>query len=91
MDEGKEILEGFNAGYIIEKHRPELAKQLVSAVDGVEIPFVEGFVAGSKEFAKERTQSKVITKLRETSKGIIPKPTKDKDRGDKDKDFEIDR
>ncbi|NET36487.1 MAG: hypothetical protein F6K19_31400, partial [Cyanothece sp. SIO1E1] len=47
MDADQEILEGFNAGYIIEKHRPELAKQLVAAVEGVEVPFVEGFVASS--------------------------------------------
>ncbi len=89
MDEEKDILEGFNAGYIIEKHRPELAKQLVSAVEGVELPFVEGFVAGSQEYTKERTQMKTISKLREASKSRIPRPTKDKD--DKDKGFEIDR
>ncbi len=88
MDADKEILEGFNAGYIIEKHRPELAKQLVAAVEGVEVPFVEGFVAGSQEYAKERTQMKTISKLREASKGRIPRPIKDKE---KDKGFDIER
>ena len=90
MDEDKEMLEGFNAGYIIEKHRPELAKQLVSAVEGVEIPFVEGFVAGSKEYAKERTQSKVISKLRESSQGRIPKSAEDKELKDREKGLEPD-
>ncbi|MEZ4991939.1 MAG: hypothetical protein R2824_16070 [Saprospiraceae bacterium] len=89
MDADKEILEGFNAGYLIEKHRPTLSKQLVAAVDGVDIPFVEGFVAGTQEYAKERTRSKTIAKLREASKGI-PRPTKSKDRDEKDKGFEID-
>lgn len=88
MDEGKEILEGFNAGYIIEKHRPALAKQLVQAVEGVELPFVEGFVAGSQEYTKERTQIKTISKLREASKGRIPRPTRSKDRDDKDRGIE---
>lgn len=88
MDEGKEILEGFNAGYVIEKHRPELAKQLVSAVEGVELPFVEGFVAGSQEYTKERTQMKTISKLREASKGSMPFPSRDKD--DPEKGFEMD-
>lgn len=37
MDADQEILEGFNAGYIIEKHRPDLAKELVAAVEGFEI------------------------------------------------------
>ena len=89
MDADKEILEGFNAGYLIEKHRPALSKQLVAAVEGVELPFVEGFVAGTQEYAKERAQSKTIAKLREASKGI-PRPTKSKDRDDKDKGFIID-
>ena len=90
MDEGKEILEGFNAGYLIEKHRPALAKQLVSAVEGVEVPFVEGFVAGSQEYVKERTQAKTIAKLREASKGSIPFPTKGKDKDVDEKGIEID-
>ena len=88
MDKGKEILEGFNAGYLIEKHHPTLAKQLVKAVVGTELPFVEGFVAGSQEYAKERIQAKTIAKLREASKGSTPFPGKDKD--DLDKGMEID-
>ena len=88
MDTDQEILEGFNAGYIIEKHRPELAKQLVAAVEGVEVPFVEGFVAGSQEYAKERVQAKTIAKLREASRGSTPflVKQKDKDRSKKDRD-----
>lgn len=89
MDEGKELLEGFNAGYVIEKHRPALAKQLVTAVEGVELPFMEGFVAGTQEYAKERTQSKTIAKLREASKGSISRPTKDK--GKDDMSMDVDR
>ncbi len=89
MDEDKEILEGFNAGYLIEKHRPELAKQLVKAVEGVELPFITGFVAGTQEYTRERT-SKVISKLRENISLQKPDPFKDKDRDDKDKGFEID-
>lgn len=89
MDEDKEMLEGFNAGYLIEKHRPELAKQLVKTVEGVELPFITGFVAGSQEYTKERT-SKVISKLRENISPRKSDPSKDKDRDDKDKGFEVD-
>ncbi len=90
MDKDQELVEGFNAGYIIDKHRPELAKQLVEGLDQVEIPFVEGFIAGSKESIREReqTRSKVISKLRGFGKGNIPRPSKSKD--NKDKGFEID-
>ena len=28
-DSEKDLIEGFNTGYIIDKYRPELAKQLV--------------------------------------------------------------
>lgn len=89
MDEGKEIVEGFNAGYLIEKHRPALAKQLTKAIEGVEVPFVEGFIAGAEEYAKERIQAKTIAKLREASKGSAPFPAKDKrkDIDDKDREF----
>lgn len=56
MDEGTEMLEDFNTGYLIEKHRLALAKKLVSSVTGEETPFMEDFVTGSQEDAKERTQ-----------------------------------
>ena len=87
MDGSKEMTEGFNAGYLIEKHRPELAQQLVKSVEGVELPFIEGFVAGSQEYAKERTRSKIISKLRDST-GIPSPPSKNKD--NRDKGFEID-
>ena len=84
------IAEGFNAGYIIEKHQPELAQQLNTAVESVEDEFFQGFVAGSQQYAKERTQSKTISKLRDASRSI-PRPTRDRSKDDKDKGFEIDR
>ena len=32
MDEGKEIQEGFNAGYILEQYRPQLTKAIIDGV-----------------------------------------------------------
>ncbi len=90
MDEAKEIVEGFNAGYLIEKHCPALAKQLTKAVEGVEVPFVEGFIAGAEEYAKERIHAKTIAKLREASKGSIPFPKKNKGKDDPEKGIDID-
>ena len=79
----KDQLEGFNAGYIIEKHRPELAQQLVEGLNGVDEPFIEGFLAGSQEFAKEREviKSKTISKLKGYGKGSISRRAKDRDKG----------
>ncbi|NJL77034.1 MAG: hypothetical protein HC892_20495 [Saprospiraceae bacterium] len=81
MEEGKELLEGFNAGYLMEKHRPELSKQVVKATEGVDTPFFEGFVAGSQEFDKERSRSKVISKLKDFSSPKKDNPTKRKGQG----------
>jgi translation elongation factor EF-Tu-like GTPase len=88
--EEKDRLDGFNAGYIIEQYRPELSQKLTTSLDGVELPFVEGFIAGSKEFAKEREQvrSRSISKLKDTIQDRIPNPSKEQD---KDKGFDIER
>lgn len=91
MDDSKEITEGFNAGYLIEKHRPELAQHLTKNLEGVELPFIEGFVAGSQEYAKERTRSKIISKLRDSAGKSIPYPQKEKGRDDRDKEFDLER
>ena len=90
MEKDQELIEGFNAGYIIEKHRPELAKQLVNGLDGIEVPFIIGFVAGSKEFIKERElgKSKAISRLRGFAKGNIKIPSKRNNK--EDRGFEID-
>lgn len=80
MDAEKDIVEGFNAGYLIEKYKPELARELVKSLSDVELPFAEGFVSGSKEYSKERGRSK----LRKGYK--IHPPSKFKDKGmDKDR------
>ncbi len=82
------IVEGFNAGYVIEKHHPEISKQLNNAVAEIEDEFFEGFVAGSQQYAKERTQTKTNSKLREASRNI-PRPTQ-RSKDNRDKGFEID-
>lgn len=43
MEDDKELVDGFNAGYIIEKHRPELAKQLVEGLEGGRSTICGGF------------------------------------------------
>lgn len=87
MDES--LLEGFNAGYIIQKHRPDLADSLTDAVRGNQDEFFQGLVAGSEQYAKERTQSKTISKLRDTARQI-PRPTQ-KGKDSPNKGFELDR
>ncbi|MEL6659534.1 MAG: hypothetical protein AAFP77_18185 [Bacteroidota bacterium] len=86
---GDAVLEGFNSGYAIEKYRPDIASQINNSIGESQIDFFRGFVAGSQQYIKERTQSKTIGKLRDITRQI-PRPTqKGKDRPDKG--FEIDR
>lgn len=51
------ITKGFNAGYLIEKHLPELAKQLANGLQDNPHPFAEGFTKGVEEMTKERIMS----------------------------------
>lgn len=89
----KDLTAGFNAGYILEKYQPELAKQLVEGIETTDALFIEGFIAGSKEsiLEREKTRSKVVSKLKGFAKDRIPRPTKSRDKGSKGKDFGIDR
>lgn len=85
----QELARGFNAGYIIQKHRPDIADGLTEAVKDKQDEFFQGLVAGSEQYAKERTQSKTIGKLKDTARQI-PRPTqKGKDRPSKG--FDLDR
>ena len=78
MDLEKQITEGFNAGYLIEKYQPELAKQLAEKSKGLESPFIEGFVAGRAELARERGKSKFLGKIKSSISKSPPLKSKDK-------------
>ena len=82
-DSEKELIEGFNTGYILEKFRPELAQHLLEGLQKMEDAFAEGFVAGSQESIMERdkTRSKVISKLKGFAKDSSSLPKKNKDKG----------
>ena len=87
MNEAKEIQEGFNAGYILEQYRPQLTKAIIEGIKEGNAPFLEGFKAGSQEYAKERGRSKFLEKLRGPS---IPKSVeKEKGKESKGIDREI--
>ena len=45
-----------------------LVKELANAVEGLELPFFEGCIAGAEGCEKERIQAKTVAKLREASK-----------------------
>lgn len=78
----------FNAGYLVEKHLPQLSKLLVKGFKGSEHPYVKGFVAGSSEMVKERGQNK--SKFLEKLKAEFGAERKTKGKSRDDKEMEID-
>ncbi len=62
MSEIKDIMEGFNAGYIIQQKRPEVFKQLESAINEVELPFFDAFIKGGLESKEERLKFLMLGK-----------------------------
>jgi hypothetical protein len=53
---------GFNEGYIIAKHQPELAEQLAQAVKD-EGPRSAGFQAGRRQFIYERGRERLPSRF----------------------------
>lgn len=55
------IRKGFNAGYLLQKHDPELAKKLLKDLEDKEITYAQGYKAGIDEYASEqiKEQNKV--------------------------------
>ena len=83
------IQKAFNAGYLLEKHQPQLAQQIAKGLQNPKSEFAEGFSAGRKQVEQERNQnkSKFLEKLK-AEFGTPSKP-KSKDKG-KDKEMDID-
>ena len=53
MAEYDDIKDGFNAGYVLHKHEPELAKQLAETYKDVDGDYFKAFISGTEEYARE--------------------------------------
>ncbi len=62
MSEINDIVDGFNAGYIIQQNRPEIFKQLENVLNEVELPFFDAFVKGGIESKEERLKTIMLGK-----------------------------
>lgn len=52
----EKIIEGFNAGYLMEKHEPELSKSLREGIPNPKDPYILGFLKGAQQCQKERNK-----------------------------------
>lgn len=84
------ITKGFNAGYMLEKHLPELAKQLSKSLKDTSHPFAEGFIKGAEEMGLERsrTNPKFLDRLME---GLSDKDQPDIFPNKEEMDLDFDR
>ena len=84
MTEEQQIQKGFNAGYLIAKHKPELAEIMQHGFVDKENPYALGFIAGAKEHEKEMSKART----RNYTPNHLPKSPNDpkKEKG-KDRDF----
>jgi len=62
MNDSQDILDGFNAGYILKQERPEVFKHLENSFQDVDLPFFNSFKEGGKEFTNDRFRSLIINK-----------------------------
>ena len=91
MQNEDQHLAGFNDGYTIQKYEPELANQMLSNLDGVEEPYMKGFVAGAKEYQleKELEQTPLFPGIDDHYTDLSSDPSIEKDKEDKDFDLEM--
>lgn len=76
-------IKGFNQGYLLQKHEPDLTSQLVPALGASEQS--RGFKAGRDEFIAEKTKSLAPDWLKDDP---FAAPQKDDLDLDKDKDYD---
>ena len=75
-EQDKLFIKGFNNGYLIAEHEPELAAQLVK-VPNDHSDYFEGIVLGKQEFEME----KVRERLKGMSRNEAPMKDVDKNKG----------
>lgn len=73
MEDEKKFLKGFNAGYLIAKHNPELSKKLKQGLSESDNALVQGFLSGTQELKKEMFLEKMRNASKETQRDIEDK------------------
>ena len=78
MDDQDKYIKGFNHGYELQKHEPELLQLLIKATT-VESDYFLGLKDGQKQMEKEAILSKSIFSQPDKSKDTPPIRDKDRD------------
>jgi len=82
QDVSPEYIQGFNEGYLLRQHNPELANSIARSLESIPAERAAGFLAGGKEYDKEREQVLSISwmqNLPEDHEDHLPDKNIDKD------------
>jgi hypothetical protein len=63
QDVHPDYLKGFNEGYLLHQHNPQLATDLAKAMEAITSERASGFKAGSHEYAQEKEKDFTISWL----------------------------
>ena len=71
MDAEKKFIKGFNHGYILAEHEPDILSKIVKNLDSTN-NYVQGIVSGKEEFEleKSRTHLDDLTRIRNNPKDL---------------------
>lgn len=85
-----EYLKGFNEAYLLKQHKPELADSLARSFENISSERASGFIAGGKEYEKERERVLSISWMKPLPEEDTPQQEKDMDKDDPDLGIEKD-
>jgi hypothetical protein len=76
-----DFVRGFNQGYALHKHFPDVAAQMTKVLEHAPGDHAQGIIAGHQEFGKEKEQVFYISwnKLPDHYDELIPERERDKD------------
>lgn len=77
-----DYLKGFNEGYLLQRHNPQLAESIGKAMEGSSSQRTTGFIAGCSEYQKEREQVLTVSWMNkdiDSLNDITPEQEMDKD------------
>ena len=81
MEASKKYIDGFNSGYILRQHKPELAKSLFQTLEASN-DYTQGLKDGNQAYEKELDKEILrFAEKHERDKNLQPDPEKNHEKG----------
>lgn len=69
MENEKHFTKGFNAGYLLSQHEPELLKQLLKSPN-TDNEYIQGLTLGQKQYDREKVLAQLKQSQQSKDKGL---------------------